>query len=473
MLLYTFALFVFFIFVFILCWKLPRKFQWILLLIASYYFYASWKPAYLILVLITTIATYSCAIGIARYKNYKKLLLLLALAIDLGLLFIFKYFNFFGLTINQLFHVSIPEFKALLPIGISFYTLQVIGYLIDVYKGNVKPEKHLGYFALFACFFPNVSSGPIERSTTLLPQLRKERTFDYNQIAEGARLFMIGLFKKLVIADNLGIIVDRGFGSLDQFRGISLILIVFFYTWQIYMDFSGYTDMARGIGKMVGINLLENFNLPYLANSVQDFWRRWHISFSSWLREYVYFSLGGNRKGFLRTIINIMIVFTLSGLWHGAAWTFVVWGFLHGFTMSLERILKRIFGTRVSIPNLFRVIYAYCAISVFWVFFRSPTIHDAIYILRNSFVGFKHFASPSYLWASLQQLFAFDSPEIIITFGIIITAISIELLRSKVSLLKFLDHQPIIVRYTIYMIIVFLILQLRDAYIKEFIYVQF
>ena len=473
MLLYSFAFVVFFFFVFILFWKLPRKFQWILLLVASYYFYGSWKPAYLGLILLTTAISYFCALAIDKYPTHKKSYFLLALFTNLGSLFVFKYFNFFSLTLEQTTNVILPQFKILLPIGISFYTLQTIGYLIDVYKEKIKPEKHFGYFALFVSFFPQLSAGPIERADQLLPQLKKQQTFNYAQVAEGAKLFLLGLFKKMVLADNFGIIVDRVFTSLPEYKGLSLLLVIVFYTWQIYMDFSGYTDMARGIGKMVGINLMENFNLPYLARSVQDFWRRWHISFSSWLRDYVYFPLGGSRKGLIRTIVNTLIVFTLSGLWHGAAWTFVVWGILHGLGISFERILKQLVGTRISLPEIVKIFYAYCMISVFWVFFRAPTIQDALYVLRNSVVGIKNFISPDYIFASLNQLFRYNTAEIVITFSLLAVAILFELIQTKLSLIQLINKQPLVIRFAIYTLFLFLIIQLRNAQIKEFIYVQF
>ena len=473
MLLYSFSFLVFFICVFILYWKFPKKFQWIVLLAASYYFYGSWKPGYLGLILLTTIISYFCALAIKRSTRHKTYYLLLALFFNLGSLFIFKYFNFFSLTIDQVWGLTLPQFKILLPIGISFYTLQVVGYLLDVYKGKIQPERHLGLFALFTCFFPQLSAGPIERASALLPQLKKQHIFNYVQIADGAKLFVYGLFKKMVIADNLGIIVDRGFGSLPEYKGISLILIVFFYTWQIYMDFSGYTDMARGVAKMVGINLMENFNLPYLACSIQDFWRRWHISFSSWLRDYVYFPLGGSRGGLIRTIRNTLIVFTLSGLWHGASWNFVLWGVLHGAGISVERILKQIVGDRLRIPNFAKIIYAYCVISIFWIFFRAPTIPDALYILRNSLAGLKNFVSPNYLWASLNQLFFFDTAEMIITFGLVLIAILLEIFQRKNSLLVIINKQPTLIRFVIYSLIIFMIIQLRNSQIKEFIYIQF
>ena len=360
-----------------------------------------------------------------------------------------------------------------MPIGISFYTLQVVGYLLDVYKDNIKPEKHLGRFALFCAFFPQINAGPIERGSTLLPQLKKQHEFKYDQVASGMKLFAFGLFKKMVIADNLGLVVDRVFGSLPEYRGLSLVITILLYTWQIYMDFSGYTDMARGTAQMVGINLMENFNLPYSATSVRDFWRRWHISFSSWLRDYIYYPLGGNRKGIVRTILNTLIVFTISGLWHGAAWTFVAWGVLHGISISLERVINKIIRSRISVPKLIQVFYAYGMISMFWVFFRATSFQDALYILQNSFIGLKNFFIPSYLWATLDQLFIFDKVEMIITFGVLLIAVFMELIRAQTLFSVTLPKQPALIRLAFYAILIFLIIQFRNSDIKAFIYTKF
>ncbi|OGG00629.1 hypothetical protein A2Y99_05260 [Candidatus Gottesmanbacteria bacterium RBG_13_37_7] len=473
MILNSFAFLVFFIVVFILFWKIPSRFQWIWLLISGYYFYGSYKPAYLGIILLTTLVNYYCAIKIHTRPRYKGRYLLFALFLDIGALFIFKYFNFFSLTINGICRMNIPQFKLLLPLGISFYTLQVTGYLLDVYKGKIPPERHFGFFSLFVCFFPLLSAGPIERSTTLLPQLKKKHTFNYIQMTDGVKLFAFGLFKKMVIADNLGIIVDRVFGSLTEYKGMSLILTVFFYSWQIYMDFSGYTDMARGSAKMVGINLMENFNLPYFADSIQDFWRRWHISLSSWLRDYIYIPLGGNRKGIGRTILNNIIVFGVSGLWHGASWNFVIWGLLHGFVTSLERVGKKIVRTPIPVPGILKILSTYFFISMFWVFFRATTLKDALYVLKNSFVGVRNFVSLNYVEASLSQLFVFNRTEIMITCALLSIAVFLEIIQKKESFFHLLSKQPIYVRYFVYILMVFMIIQLRNAQIKEFIYIRF
>jgi alginate O-acetyltransferase complex protein AlgI len=473
MLLYSFSFLIFFTVVFVLYWKIPSKYQWVLLLAASYYFYASWKPAFLGLVILTTVVSYLCGIEIHRNQNKKKFYLVLALAVNLGILVIFKYFNFFSVTLQQLTGLDLPQFKLLLPIGISFYTLQVIGYLIDVYRGKSEPETHIGIFALFVCFFPQLSAGPIERSATLLPQLKTVRTFDYLEISGGLKLFVFGLFKKMVIADNIAVVVDRVYGALPEFKGLSLLLVIFLYSIQIYMDFSGYTDMARGVARMLGIKLLENFNFPYFSTSLQNFWRRWHISLSSWFRDYLYIPLGGNRNGMVRLILITLVVFVVSGLWHGAGITFMIWGLLHGMGISIERIAKKLFAGKVELPQIVKMLYTFVLVSFFWIFFRAANFQDALYIVQNMFVGARSFLSVDYAIASVNQIFVFNNAEIIITGCIVVLAIVLEIIQKRITVFTLVDRQPAFIRYVVYSILVFMIFQLRNAHIKEFIYVTF
>jgi D-alanyl-lipoteichoic acid acyltransferase DltB (MBOAT superfamily) len=409
-----------------------------------------------------------------RAKTY----LILALFVNFGLLFVFKYFNFFANTFNQyqyLFPIkaAIPKLDLFLPLGISFYTLQSCGYLIDIYRLRIKPEKKFAVFTLFHSFFPQLTAGPIMRANTLFAQFQKVMKFDYPEISQGAKLFTFGLFKKMVVADNLGIIVDRVFTALPEYKGISLILAVICYSWQIYYDFSGYTDMTRGLGKMLGIDLLENFNLPYLASSLRDFWRRWHISLTSWLRDFIYIPLGGNRHGYLQTFRNILLVFTISGIWHGASWNFIIWGILNGFWLISERIIAGLFGRYIHPPKFVKIFYTYTIVSFFWIIFRSANLNDTFYIIRYSLTGMKNFLNPGYLWASLNQVFLYNQAEMLITFSLLLLAISAEFIRSKTTLDKILSKQPLVIRYSFYAMVVFLIIQLRNVDIKEFIYTRF
>lgn len=319
--------------VFILHWIIPQKYKWIVLLIASYYFYMSWNAKYVFLILFTTGITYFCGIALEKNKDKgrKKLILAITLIACLGVLALFKYGNFIldsVAAVLSIFSIKIHPMtlRLLLPVGISFYTFQTLSYVIDVYRGDIEAERHFGYYATFISFFPQLVAGPIERSSNLLPQIKKERIFSYDSGKEGLLLMAWGFFKKIVIADTLAIYSDKIFNDVMSYTGFSLIVAIFFFTIQIYCDFSGYSDIAIGTAKLFGIKLMDNFRSPYFSSSIKEFWSRWHISLSTWLRDYVYIPLGGNRVSKLRHKLNLLITFLISGLWHGANWTFVVWG---------------------------------------------------------------------------------------------------------------------------------------------------
>lgn len=319
--------------VFILYWILPHRFRWLLLLISSYYFYMSWNIKYVGLIFFTTLISYLCALMIEKTQSikFKRFYMMTSIIISIGILFLFKYFNFFSESVcNILNTFSIKlhpiTLKLLLPVGISFYTFQTLSYVIDVYKGEVKAERHFGQYATFISFFPQLVAGPIERTKNLLPQIKSEHQFCYDKAVYGLRLMAWGFFKKILIADNLAIYVDKIYGNLSQYQGFSLIIATLFFTFQIYCDFSGYSDIAIGTAKLFNIDLMANFKSPYFSASVHEFWSRWHISLSTWFRDYVYIPLGGNRCTKLRHNFNLLITFLISGLWHGANWTYVVWG---------------------------------------------------------------------------------------------------------------------------------------------------
>jgi D-alanyl-lipoteichoic acid acyltransferase DltB (MBOAT superfamily) len=465
MLFNTFAFLIFFILVLIIYWRIWPKYQWLVLLLSGYIFYAHWNLGYLALIILGTVVNYAAGIVLTRATTRKKHYFVLAVAYNLLVLGVFKYYNFFALTVN------LPQLKLLLPLGISFYTFQAIGYLFDVYRGKVMPERSLGYMALFFCFFPQIAAGPIERAKELLPQFKKIHEFDEKKVRSGLKLFAFGLFKKLVIADNLAIVVNRVFDNLPEYKGLSLGLAVVAFSWQIYADFSGYTDMARGVARALGISLVSNFNLPYMATSIRDFWQRWHISLSRWLRDYLYISLGGNRRGPGRTYFNLILVFTLCGLWHGAAWTFVVWGLVHGVLMVLERILEQLHLVRI--PRFIQHIYTYVALSISWVFFRANSLGDAMYVLRYLFVGWRNFLSPEYMWATVNQMFVTNRLEMLISLFVLLGYILMETITAKTSADTLISRQPIFIRYLAYAALLFTIFQLRIADIQEFIYIRF
>ncbi|TFH41224.1 MAG: MBOAT family protein [Chrysiogenales bacterium] len=318
-------------------------------------FYISWNPSFGLTLLTTTITIYVAAVAMdGQEPSRKRLILVGAVIVNLGILIFFKYSNFFFNSLKdslQFFNIDWqqPTLKILLPVGISFYTFQALGYCIDVYRGDRKPERHFGKFALFVSFFPLILAGPIERSGRLLPQFEEKKQFSYDRAVSGLLLFCFGLIKKIVIADRLAVYVNTVFGDIRAFNGSAILLAAYFFTIQIYCDFSGYSDMAIGTARIMGYDIMENFRQPYRSLSIAEFWRRWHISLSSWFRDYLYVPLGGNRVARLRWYFNIMIVFLLSGLWHGAQWTFVVWGGLHGLFLCAGAGFRKIRGTIAGI----------------------------------------------------------------------------------------------------------------------------
>ena len=387
----------FFPIVFALYWGLPHKFRVYLLLIASYWFYMSWNVKYVVLILFTTLVSYSAALMLERAhtRRVKRVILTLTLFACLGVLFVFKYFNFVtGAIVDFLnmfaLHLHPMTLKLLLPVGISFYTFQTLSYVIDVYRGSVKPERNLLVYALFVSYFPQLVAGPIERTNNLLPQIKANHEFCYEQAAYGIKLMTWGFFKKLCIADVLAVYVDKVFSDVYSFRGLSLMLATFFFTVQIYCDFSGYSDIARGCSKMLGIDLMENFRSPYFSASLHEFWSRWHISLSTWFRDYVYIPLGGSRCGKLKHNVNLMITFMVSGLWHGADWTFVIWGMLHG----LGQVIENTFTGRESrevhgLARAARVCITFLSVMLAWVFFRAQSLGEAVYVFTHIFIPVK------------------------------------------------------------------------------------
>lgn len=382
--------------VFLIYWVIPHKYRWGLLLIASYYFYMSWNAKYVVLILGTTIISYVAAriIEGTDRKKLKKIVLICTAVICLGVLFFFKYFNFMGESIYRvlnLFAINLHPvtISVLLPVGISFYTFQTLSYVVDVYRGRVRAEKHFGIYATFISFFPQLVAGPIERTENLLPQIKSRKTFDYQKAEYGLQMMLWGYFKKLVIADNLAVYVDKIYNSVTSYSGVSLLIATICFSIQIYCDFSGYSDIAIGTAKMMGIDLMTNFKSPYFSKSIKEFWGRWHISLSTWFRDYVYIPLGGNRVGKVKHKLNLIITFLLSGLWHGASWTFVAWGGVHGVAQAIESCFP-VKAKNGKVLNAIKTILVFGFCTFAWVFFRANCMWDARYIFRNMFSGITH-----------------------------------------------------------------------------------
>lgn len=378
---------------------LKPRFRWIMLLIASYWFYMSWKAEYAILILFCTAINYLSTLLLARMKSRKLRGLLLAadLILSFGVLFVYKYLGFATQNINLLIEKTnlafrIPQFDLLLPVGISFFTFQTLSYTIDVYNGRIKPEKNFGMLALFVSFFPQLVAGPIERSESLLPQFRVVHRFNIARATNGLRIILWGLFKKIVVADRLSLIVDKVYNDITHFGAWAYIIATLAFAVQIYCDFSGYSDIAVGTAKILGYDLMQNFKRPYFSKSTGEFWRRWHISLSTWFRDYVYIPLGGNRVGKARYYFNNLITFVLSGLWHGANWTFVLWGLLNGIYVALGRATRGVREKFVSFTGLekapklhrfTRVLITFSLVCLSWVLFRANSLGDAVYILKH------------------------------------------------------------------------------------------
>ena len=382
---------------------LPARWRPALLLAASYYFYMSWRPAYGLLLAATTLLDYASGVQMSKLATLaqRRPWLALSLASNLGTLFVFKYFNFFrdaavGLAGALHLPLAAPVLALALPVGVSFYTFQSVAYIVDVYQGRLPAERNLLRFALFVAFWPQLVAGPIERGTQMLPQFRQAHGFDYGRVASGLRLMAWGMFKKVVLADRFAQMVNPIFDHPRQYPALALVLAVAGFTVQIYTDFSGYTDLARGAARVLGYHLVLNFRQPYFAASVGDFWRRWHMSLSNWFRDYVYIPLGGSRRGAARTQLNVLAVFLLSGLWHGASWTFVAWGALHGTYLVLESLTQpartaaaRALGlaARPRLGYALGLAATLVLVAYAWIFFRANTLPDALYIASHVFQG--------------------------------------------------------------------------------------
>jgi D-alanyl-lipoteichoic acid acyltransferase DltB (MBOAT superfamily) len=363
---------------------LPARKRWVALLASSYFFYMWWRPEYALLIVTSTLIDYFVAlrIGATEDERHRRWLLWVSLAANLGLLISFKYFNFLGRSLRDVLgffgsNVEVPVLDVLLPIGISFYTFQTLSYTIDVWRRKTEPERHLGRFALYVAFWPQLVAGPIERSTRLLPQLTRRMDFDYDRVRSGLVRMAWGFFKKLVVADRLAPFVDEAYGNAGAYGGGVTVMATVCFALQIYCDFSGYSDIAIGAARVLGIDLMENFRSPYFARSVGEFWQRWHISLSTWFRDYVYIPLGGNRRGGAVWFRNLLITFLVSGLWHGASWTFAVWGLLHGGYVALEAFLGWRGAPRTRWGGALRWAVTMAAVLFAWIFFRARTFEDA------------------------------------------------------------------------------------------------
>lgn len=410
MLFNSFSFLIFFPVVLLIYFIVPRKVRYIWLLLASYYFYMGWNAQYALLLLLSTAITYIASLLIRRFREdafKKKLMVAISLFLNFGILFLFKYFDFVVSAMESVLSKIGVEFRTpaldlLLPVGISFYIFQAVGYTIDVYREKIEPERNFLRYALFVSFFPQLVAGPIERSTNLLPQIQgvdKLKLWDAKRIQRGAIVMLYGYFMKMILADRIAIYVDAVYDPMaySNYKGITVIIAAVLFSLQIYCDFAGYTYIAIGAARMMGFDLMKNFNTPYLAKNIKDFWDRWHISLTSWFKDYLYFPLGGSRKGKIRKYVNIFIVFLLSGLWHGAAWHYVVWGVIHGVMRIVgeltagfrEKCYARLgFKRDTMAVKLWQVMCTFALVTLAWVFFRGESVHQSVSLIVNMFAEF-------------------------------------------------------------------------------------
>ena len=467
----------FFPIVTLLYFIIPHRVRYIWLLIASYYFYMAWNPVYALLMLTSTFITYLSGILIDRANNLgggnaeklKKLWVILSLVLNLSILFFFKYFYFAVDNINILLsalHIQLiqPKFDIILPLGISFYTMQIVAYIVDVYKGVVPAERNFLKYALFISFFPKLLAGPIERTTTLLPQLQEEHKFSYDNLKFGLQLMLYGYFLKLVIGDRAAILVNFVFENYEAYMGLEIFIAVTIYSIQIYADFFGYTCIALGVAQTMGFKLIQNFNHPFFAVSVGDYWRRWHRSLSMWLRDYIYFPLGGSRCSKLKKYRNILITFFVSGSWHGANWTFIVWGMIHGVSIVLADIFKPFFQKIYSIFNintqcfsyrLFQIIMAFLIINYSRLFFRAPDIETALIMTKQMFSLW----NPWIFFDNSLYDMGLDRKDFwVLCFSIIILWVVSFMQEKGIKIRESLAQQNLVFRWLIYLLTIFGIL---------------
>lgn len=486
MLFFPIVLFVYFV--------IPKKARHLWLLVASYYFYMGWNAKYALLIAVSTVVTYLGGIFLGKTKSItkKKWIVALVVSINLFILFFFKYFDFLLDNINRILSYAGANslhkgFDIILPVGISFYTFQALGYTIDVYRGSIKPEKNFLRYALFVSFFPQLVAGPIERSGNLLRQIdniEKIKLWNYKRVTEGAVLMLWGYFLKMVIADRVSILVDQVYDSYWMYGSVELIIASVLFAIQIYCDFGSYSQIAIGAAKVMGFELMENFNTPYFAVSIKDFWRRWHISLSTWLRDYVYIPLGGSRCSKIKKYRNLMLTFLISGLWHGANWTYVVWGGIHGLYQILEDVLEPI-KKKINVKfhiltenfsyKFGQMVITFILTDFAWIFFRASNLADAIRIIGRIFTRL----NPWVLYDGSIYNLGLDLTEVHILTVALVILLLVDLIRyfKNATLDRFLSNQNLWFRWLVIFGLLFFILT-YGAYgqgfsAQQFIYFQF
>lgn len=458
---------------------LPHKNRWKLLLVASFYFYMCWRAEYVILLLISSLIDFfsAKAMSLCADKKSRKKYLIISLISNLSMLAGFKYLTFFNEITRQtldLFNIfyNVPSFQILLPVGISFYTFQTLSYTIDVYRGRIEAEQNFGIFAVYVSFFPQLVAGPIERAGNLLPQFYKKVDFNYSRVTSGLRIMFWGFFKKVVIADNLADYVNIVYNNPDHFKGFVVILATIFFAFQVYCDFSGYADIAVGTAKIMGFDLTDNFKRPFFSKNMSEFWRRWHITLFDWFKDYIYIPLGGNKVSKKKHFFNIMLVFFVSGLWHGAALTFVIFGLLHGFYIVFGELTS---GFRYKILTFFYItknqylysfiqtVTTFCLFAFSLIFFRAQSVSDAFLLIKNSLeIDFFH-----------PNIGFFGRERVATYFLCVIFLLFAHFVAHKQRFIEVLSQKPTWLRWTAYYFLVLIFIMYGNFGLTEFIYFRF
>jgi len=484
MLFNSFSFLAFFTVVVVIYYVIPHKFRWVLLLAASLYFYSTFDVNYILLLLGCALVVYlvGLAIGALQGQNTRKAVLAVGVVASLGPLFVFKYFDFFAGSLDALLQnvrpadaaPLLPRLGLLLPAGLSFYAFSCLSYLVDVYRGRLEPERHVGRFVLYISFFPKLLAGPIERATSFLPQLRSAVRFSPEGVTLGLQMILWGLFKKVVIADRLAAFVDSAYQIPEFTSPVKLLLAAYFYAFQIYCDFSGYSDIAIGAARVLGFDLMENFRRPYFSKSPVEFWsrNRWHISLNKWFKDYMYIPMGGSRVSKPRYYFNQMAVFLVSGLWHGANWTFVIWGGLNGLYQVLALLTR---GVRAKAAKVIRIppavgailggLLTFHLILISWVFFRAASVSDA-------FTVFSRIAGSASKLPMMFKTFPYTG-EIYLSLGLIALLLVVEALDEWRSFWERLRTWPVYVRWPVYYALLFSLLVIGKWNLTQFVYMQF
>jgi D-alanyl-lipoteichoic acid acyltransferase DltB (MBOAT superfamily) len=478
---------VFFPVVTLLYFACPHRFRWVLLLFASCVFYMAFIPAYVLILAFTIAVDYVAGILIeGATGRRRKLFLVASLCANIGVLAVFKYYPFLFRNADWLFERSgianpLPLWNFILPIGLSFHTFQAMSYTIEVYRGKQAAERHLGIYALYVMFYPQLVAGPIERPQHLLPQFREEHRFEYNQAADGLKLMAWGLFKKVVVADRLALLVNPIYNNPQAYAGFPLAFATLCFAFQIYSDFSGYSDIAIGSAQVMGFRLMENFKRPYFSASIVEFWTRWHISLSTWFRDYLYVPLSRNTRSRPRWYLNLMIVFLISGLWHGANWTFLVWGAVHGAYLILYRMSAGVrertaratsLNSHPRLLSLSGVATTFVFVSFAWIFFRANSMTDAWHIVTHLHRGWDVLLSEPALRHALK-MFGQPKWQLLITAAMLAAMVAVELLQERYRLRRAIAARPFWFRWPLYYALCAAIMFFGQFGRSQFIYFQF